>query len=150
VRVAKLASLSVGVVAIVLALAARSMNIAFLVGLAFAIAASTNLPVLIYTLYWRRFNAGGAISGLVVGVVTSVGFALVGPSVIGPAGIALHGAHPLTALADPGIISVPAGFLAGFLGTLLTAPEPAATARFEDLRIRALTGYGAETAEAGS
>ena len=147
---AKLASLTVGVVAIVLALAARSMNIAFLVGLAFAIAASTNLPVLIYTLYWPRFNAGGAIAGLVVGVVTSVGLALVGPSVIGAGGIALHGADPLTSLADPAIISVPAGFLAGLLGTLLTKPEPAAAERFEDLRIRALTGYGAETAQATS
>jgi cation/acetate symporter len=148
VRVAKLASLAVGVVAILLALAARSMNIAFLVGLAFAIAASTNLPVLVYTLYWRRFSAGGAIAGLVVGAVTSVGLALVGPSVIGPEGILLHGTHPLTALANPGIISVPAGFLAGFLGTLLTRREPAAVERFEDLRIRALTGYGAETSEA--
>jgi cation/acetate symporter len=124
------------------------MNIAFLVGLAFAIAASTNLPVLVYTLYWRRFSAGGAIAGLVVGAVTSVGLALVGPSVIGPEGILLHGTHPLTALANPGIISVPAGFLAGFLGTLLTRREPAAVERFEDLRIRALTGYGAETSEA--
>jgi cation/acetate symporter len=148
VRVAKLASLAVGVIAVVLALAARSMNIAFLVGLAFAIAASTNLPVLVYTLYWKRFSAGGAIAGLVVGAVTSVGLALVGPSVIGPQGVALHGMHPLTALADPGIISVPAGFLAGLLGTLLTTREPAAAERFEDLRIRALTGYGAETPEA--
>jgi cation/acetate symporter len=146
VRIAKLASVAVGLVAVALALAARSMNIAFLVGLVFAIAASTNLPVLVYTLYWRRFNAGGAIAGLVVGAVTSVGLALVGPSVIGPAGIALHGAHPLTALADPGIISVPAGFIAGLLGTLLTRPAPAAAERFEDLRIRALTGYGAEVA----
>jgi cation/acetate symporter len=150
VRIAKLASLAVGVVAIGLALAARSMNIAFLVGLAFAIAASTNLPVLVYTLYWQRFSAGGAIAGLVVGAVTSVGLALVGPSVIGPEGIALHGSHALTTLADPGIISVPAGFLAGFLGTLLTTPEPAAAGRFEALRIRALTGYGAETPEATS
>jgi cation/acetate symporter len=146
VRVAKLASIGVGAVAILLALAARSMNIAFLVGLAFAVAASTNLPVLVYSLYWKRFCAAGAISALVVGVVTSVGLALAGPSVIGPEGIVLHGAHPLTDLANPGIVSVPAGFLAGLLGTLLTSPEPAAEERFEDLRIRALTGYGSEGA----
>jgi cation/acetate symporter len=122
------------------------MNIAFLVGLAFAMAASTNLPVLVYSLYWKRFCAAGAISALVVGIVTSVALALVGPSVIGPGGIVLRGVHPLTDLANPGIISVPAGFLAGLLGTLLTRPEPAAEERFEDLRIRALTGYGAEGA----
>ena len=146
VHVAKLASLAVGAVAILLALAVRSMNIAFLVGLAFAVAASTNLPVLVYSLYWRRFNAAGVIAALAVGAVTSVGLALVGPSVIGPEGIALHDVAPLTALVNPAIISVPAGFLAGFLATLLTSPEPAAAQRFEDLRIRALTGYGAEGA----
>ena len=144
VTVAKLAALAVGAIAIVLALAAKSLNVAFLVGLAFAMAASANLPVLVYSLHWRRFNTAGAVSAVVVGLTTAVGLAVVGPSVIGPEGIALHGVEPLTTLSNPGIISVPAGFLAGWLATVLTARERRSEERFDQLRLRALTGYGAE------
>ena len=146
VQVAKVASMAVGLVAIVLAVAAKSLNVAFLVGLAFAMAASANLPVLVYSLHWRRFNTGGAVAAMVVGLVTAVGLALVGPSVIGAKGIVGHGLQPLTSLSNPGIVSVPAGFLAGFLGTVLTAREVRSEERFEQLRLRALTGYGAEPA----
>jgi cation/acetate symporter len=144
VQVAKVASLAVGLVAIVLALAAKSLNIAFLVGLAFAMAASANLPVLIYSLHWKRFNTAGAVSAVVVGLLTAVGLAVVGPSVIGEHGIMLHGVEPLTTLSNPGIISVPAGFLAGWLAAMLTAREARSEERFDQLRLRALTGYGAE------
>jgi cation/acetate symporter len=67
-----------------------------------------------------------------------------------PASLRAELDDPLTALADPGIISVPAGLLAGVLGTLLTGREPGAAQRFEDLRVHALTGCGAETPEAAS
>ncbi len=146
VQVAKVASLAVGLIAIVLALAAKSLNVAFLVGLAFAMAASANLPVLIYSLHWRRFNTAGAVSAVVVGLITAVGLAVVGPSVIGEDGIMLHGIEPLTTLSNPGIVSVPAGFLAGWLGTMLTAREARSEERFDQLRLRALTGHGAERA----
>ena len=144
VLVAKVASLVVGAIAIVLALAAKSLNIAFLVGLAFAMAASANLPVILYSLHWRRFNTAGAVSAVVVGLTTAVGLAAMGPSVIGPQGIMLHGVKPLISLSNPGIISIPAGFLAGWLATILTGREARSEARFDQLRLRALTGYGAE------
>jgi cation/acetate symporter len=146
VRVARVASLAVGLIAVVLALAAKSLNVAFLVGLAFAMAASANLPVLIYSLHWRRFNTAGAVGAVVVGLSTAVGLAVVGPSVIGPDGIMLHGVQPLTTLSNPGIVSVPAGFLAGWLATILTARERRSEDRFDQLRLRALTGHGAERA----
>jgi cation/acetate symporter len=146
VQIAKIASLAVGLVAVVLALAAKSLNVAFLVGLAFAMAGSANLPVLIYSLHWRRFNTAGAVSAVAVGLLTAIGLALVGPSVIGEEGIMLHGVEPLTTLSNPGIISVPAGFLAGWLGTILTAREARSEDRFDQLRLRALTGHGAERA----
>jgi cation/acetate symporter len=151
VMVARVASLVIGAVAVVLALAAKTLNVAFVVGLVFAMSASANLPVLVYSLHWRRFNTAGAVAAIVVGLVAAVALAVMGPSVIGPKGIMLKDSAPIIGLANPGIISIPAGFLAGLLATLLTARDQDSERRFEMLRIRALTGYGAERrVEAGA
>jgi cation/acetate symporter len=99
VSVAKYSTVLVGVVAILLALAAQSLNVAFLVGLAFAVAASANLPVILCSLHWRRFTA-----------VASV---LLGPAIIGAKGLILSSTEPLIRLSNPGIISIPARFVAG-------------------------------------
>jgi len=115
VRVAKLATIAVGVAAILLALATKSVNVAFLVGLAFAVAASANLPVILYSLYWKRFNTAGAVSALIAGVASAVGLVLVGPAVIGPKGLMLTDVQPLISLINPGVISIPIGFFAGWL-----------------------------------
>jgi cation/acetate symporter len=144
VRVAKLATIAVGVAAITLALATKSLNVAFLVGLAFAVAASANLPVILYSLYWKRFNTAGAVSALLAGVVSAVGLVLVGPAVIGPKGLMLPDVQPLVSLINPGIISIPIGFLAGWLGTVLTVREATSEDRFTTLQVRALTGFGSE------
>jgi cation/acetate symporter len=98
VSVAKYSTVLVGVVAILLALAAQSLNVAFLVGLAFAVAASANLPVILCSLHWRRFTA-----------VASV---LLGPAIIGAKGLILSSTEPLIRLSNPGIISIPARFVA--------------------------------------
>lgn len=145
VRAAKIATISVGAIAVVLALATKSLNVAFLVGLAFAVAASANLPVILYSLYWRRFNTIGAMSALITGVVSAVGLVLVGPAVIGPKGLILPEVQPLISLINPGIISIPLSFIAGWLGTVLSAAEPTSEERFAALQVRALTGIGAET-----
>lgn len=144
VRVAKFATLGVGASAIVLAIAAQSLNVAFLVGLAFAVAASANLPVILYSLFWRRFNTTGALSALWTGIISSVGLVLVSPAIIGPAGLALPEATPLVTFVNPGIVSIPLGFLAGLVGTLISQREENSEKRFEELRQRSLTGYGAE------
>ncbi len=112
---AKIATVTFGVVAICLALAVKSLNVAFLVGLAFVIAASANLPVILMTLYWRRFTDAGAVAAVVVGVLSSIGLVLVGPAVIGAHGLVFKTTTPLISLANPGIISIPCGFLAGWL-----------------------------------
>ncbi len=147
IRVAKIATVLVGVAAIVLALMAKSLNVAFLAGLAFAVAASANLPVILFSLFWKRFNTVGAVSSLLVGLCSAVGLVLVGPAVIGSKGLMLHAVDPLVRLANPGIISIPLGFFAGWLGTVLTAKETGSEERFQELQIRALTGYGAEASE---
>src|SRR5262249_25464949 len=79
---ARVATVAVGIIAICVALYAKSLNVAFLVGLAYAVAGSANLPVILYSLYWRRFNTIGAMSALTVGLVSSVGLVLVSPAVI--------------------------------------------------------------------
>ena len=144
VKVAKLATIAVGVAAIALALTTKSLNVAFLVGLAFAVAASANLPVILYSLYWKRFNTAGAVSALLAGVVSAVGLVLVGPAVIGPKGLMLADVQPLISLINPGIISIPIGFLAGWLGTVVTVREVTSENLFTTLQVRSLTGFGSE------
>lgn len=149
VRVAKIATVAIGLVAILLALAAQSLNVAFLVGLSFAVAASANLPVILYSLLWRGFNATGAVTALVLGTLSAVVLVLVGPAVIGPKGLMLAWVDPLTTLTNPGIVSIPIGFLAGWIGSLLGSRTSDADDRFVELQTRALTGIGAERSAKG-
>jgi cation/acetate symporter len=120
------------------------LNVAFLVGLAFVVAASANFPVIIFSLFWRRFNTTGAICTLLCGLFSALGLVLIGPAVIGPKGLMLAGLDPIFPLTNPGIVSIPIGFLAGWIGTLASAREYASESRFDELQIRALTGFGAE------
>ena len=127
---------------------------AFLVALAFAVAASANLPVIVLSLFWKRFNTAGAVLGLAVGLIASLALIVLGPSVmkIDPPGVATSARHliqhsPIFPLENPGILSIPLGFLAAILGTLFSR-ERQAEARFAELSVRANTGLGAEKASA--
>ena len=115
--------------------------------MAFAVAASANLPVLLYSLYWRRFNTAGAVSALTVGLCSALAMMAIGPAFIGSKGLFLHGVQPLSPFTNPGIVSIPLGFLAGWLGTLATAREERSEQAYRELRTRALTGFGAEVGE---
>ncbi|QFU89005.1 cation acetate symporter [Amycolatopsis sp. YIM 10] len=131
--VGRLAGVAVSVVAIVLALGARTLNVAFLGNVAFAIAASTTMPVLLLTIYWRGFNRVGATCGLLGGLVVSVGLVLVGPDVMG--------ADHLFPLSIPALVSVPAGFLAAWLGSLAGRRNAAAQGTpYDELAARAFPG----------
>ncbi len=137
--VARLTAFVVGGVAILLAiLLGPSANVAFLVGLAFAVAASANLPVILLSLFWKRFNTYGAVAGLGTGLAASIVLILMSPSVMG----ANRALFPLD---NPGIVSIPLGFLGAWLGTMM-GREPEAEARFAELSVRANTGLGAEKA----
>ena len=146
VRVARITAFVVGAISIFLAIKLRSLNVAFLVGLAFAVAASANLPVIIFSVFWKRFNTTGAVAGLGIGLVSSIALILVSPSVMDPNGKALITADPLFPLKNPGIVSIPLGFLAAWLGTLLSSRDASAEAKFAELTVRAQTGLGAEKA----
>jgi cation/acetate symporter len=147
VRVARLAALVIGAVAVVLGVAARNLNVAFLVGLAFAVAASANLPTILFSLYWKRFTTSGAVVGILVGLFSCLLLVAIGPTVIGPKGLWFKGSDPIFPLENPGIVSIPLGFAAAWLGTLLSR-EPSSAEKYEELRTRAFTGLGAEEAEA--
>ena len=82
-RVARITAFVVGAVSIFLAIKLQTINVAFLVGLAFAVAASANLPVIVLSIFWRRFNTAGAVWGLAVGLVSSIMLIIISPSVMG-------------------------------------------------------------------
>ncbi len=145
VRVARMAAFVVGAVSIVLAIELQRINVAFLVGLAFAVAASANLPVMLLSLFWKRFNTAGACWGLGVGLVGSIALIVVSPSIMGTDDKALIHGVPLYPLKNPGIVSIPLGFLAAIVATLATR-ETSAEERFVELTVRAHTGLGAEQA----
>ncbi|MER7313702.1 MULTISPECIES: solute symporter family protein [Streptomyces] len=143
VGVARAAAVGIGVVAIGLGLLAQDLNVAFLVGLAFAVAASANLPALLYSLFWRSFTTRGAVWAVYGGLVPAVLLVLVSPVVSGsPASLFPGVDFQLFPLENPGLVSVPAGFLAGWIGTV-TSPEPPDRARHAETEVRALTGAGA-------
>ena len=104
---ARISAFVVGAIAIAIAIVlGRHANVAFLVALAFAVAASANLPVIVMSIFWRRFNTAGAVTGLAVGLLASIGLILVSPSLMADrsADCDRRGAAP-----DPGEGVVPAG-----------------------------------------
>jgi cation/acetate symporter len=145
VRVARIAAFVVGAVAILLAIKLQTINVAFLVGLAFAVAASANLPVIVLSLFWKRFNTAGAVWGLGVGLVGSIVLIILSPSVMDPNGKALINAAPWFPLKNPGIVSIPLGFLAAWIATLMSN-DRTSEVKFAELTVRANTGLGAEKA----
>src|SRR5687768_7418270 len=148
VLVARVTAAAIGLLAIVLAIALRSLNVAFLVGLAFAVAASANVPAILLTLYWRRFNTTGMIAGMITGLVAAVVLIVLGPSVMGVDAPGVAARHliqrpPLFPLDNPAIVSVPLGFLAAVAGTLLGGRADASEETYSELNVRANTGLGA-------
>ncbi|MDD2365581.1 MAG: cation acetate symporter [Desulfuromonadaceae bacterium] len=187
VKAARITSLVVGIVGIVIGLMAEKANVAHLVALAFAVAASGNLPVVVLSLFWRKFNTGGVIGGIVVGTIASIGLVMVSPNmtypkvvaegaekiivametkqaalpagaqldendakalakakvdVLGKDGTSMMGlTKPLFKLKNPGIISIPLGFIAAILGTLMF-PNRRAEEMFDEIYVRQNTGIG--------
>lgn len=144
VRVSRITVVVIGVVSIILGILAMGQNVAFLVALAFAIAASANLPTILYSLYWKEFNTTGALASMYTGLVYALVLIIFSPAVSGTdksmfTDVDFHW-FPLN---NPGLISIPAAFIAGFIGTKLGKPD-----NFDDLQaemeVRSLTGVGVE------
>ncbi|MCM3387830.1 solute symporter family protein [Ureibacillus chungkukjangi] len=140
---ARTGSIIISVISIVLALGAQTLNVAFLVSLAFCIAASANLPVIIYTIYWKRFNTTGAVTGMLTGLISALILVALSPNVWNPVeGAAIFVGEALFPLGNPAIISVPLGFLGGWIGTLLS--KEADEAKYREVEVKAQTGISVQ------
>lgn len=140
VRAARAAALGISVFSIILALFAESMNVAFLVSLAFCIAASANLPTILYTIYWKRFNTTGAVTSMLTGLITSLVLVSISPSVLNPEpGKTLLTGDPIFPFGNPAIVSVPLGFIAGYIGTILSSEKD--EKKYAEVNFKVQTGY---------
>jgi cation/acetate symporter len=140
VRVARIATIVFGAAAVGLGILFKGQNVAFMVGLAFAIACSANFPPLLMSIVWRRFNTTGAVCSIVAGAFLSVLLIVLSPTVW----VDLAGnSRAIFPLRNPAIVSMTVAFIAGIAGSLLTR-EPRAEALFDDEKLRTYLGVGAE------
>ncbi len=135
-RVARGATLFLGILAVVLGLSFKGQNVAFMVGLAFAIAASANLPALLMSLLWRKFTTAGAVAAMITGNVSSI--LLIALSSTVQVDI-LHKQAAIFPLKNPGIVSIPLAFLVGVVVSLI-APAPDDEAKFVEVQRRTTLG----------
>ena len=144
VRVSRITVVVLGIVSIILGILAMQQNVAFLVSLAFAIAASANLPTILYSLYWKRFNTTGAVASIYTGLVSALVLIALSPAVSGSATSMFPNADwAIFPLSSPGLVSIPLGFLAGIVGTYLGKPDNFDQLQAE-MEVRSLTGVGVE------
>ncbi|WP_129786961.1 solute symporter family protein [Promicromonospora panici] len=158
VRVARWTVVVIGIIAIIGGIFANGQNIAFLVALAFCVAAAANLPTIIYSLFWKRFNTSGALWSIYGGLISTIVLIIFSPVVSGKP------ADPVTGLSksmvtdpsidfhwfpldNPGIVTIPLAFLLGIVGTFLSK-ERSHPEKYAEMEVRSLTGAGAEKAVA--
>lgn len=151
VRVARIAAITIGVIAILGGMFAKSQNIAFLVALAFAVAASANLPTILYSLFWKGFNTRGALWSIYGGLISSIVLIFFSPVVSGKAADPKTGLSPSMItnpnidfhwfpLDNPGLVSIPLAFFLGWLGSKLSSEHNAQ--KYAEMEVRSLTGHG--------
>jgi cation/acetate symporter len=149
VRVSRITAVVIGVLAIALGILANGQNIAFLVALAFAVAASANLPTILYSLFWRRFNTTGALFSMYGGLISTIVLIVFSPAVSGSSTAMLPDLDfDWFPLSNPGIVSIPLAFVLGVIGTYLGGKDTEDPAKAAEMEVRALTGVGAEKAVA--
>jgi cation/acetate symporter len=150
-RAARIAAIGISVGAIALSLPLEGVNVAFLVALAFAVAASANVPVILLTIFWRRFNTTGAVMGILVGLISCVVLIILSPNVMTgpnpePPLTPIIPIDPIFPFVYPALFSVPLGVLGCILGTLLggrgaeRAREQGLQTDYDEIYVRSLTG----------
>ncbi|TCK26445.1 solute symporter family protein [Pseudonocardia endophytica] len=151
VRVARITTVVIGIVAIVGGILANGQNVAFLVALAFAVAASANLPTILYSLFWKRFNTTGALFSIYGGLASALILIVFSPAVSGKPATAstpsmITGADfAWFPLENPGIVSIPLSFVLGIVGTYV-GQSRADGSKYAEMEVRSLTGAGAAKA----
>ena len=148
VRVSRITAVVLGVFAIGLGILANGQNVAFLVALAFAVAAAANLPTIIFSLYWPRFKTRGALWSMYGGLISTLVLIVFSPAVSGTKTSMIPSADfAFFPLANPGIVSIPLAFILAIVGSL-TSPDRGDPAKNAEMEVRSLTGVGAEKAVA--
>ncbi|POA99416.1 cation acetate symporter [Chromobacterium sinusclupearum] len=145
IRVSKITTVVLGVVAIVLGLVFEKQNIAFMVGLAFSIAASANFPVLFLSMFWKGLTTRGAVIGGLIGLISAVVLIVLGPTVWVEV---LKHEHAVFPYKNPALFSMTLAFVATWLISVLDTSKQAADekAKFDAQYVRAMTGIGASGA----
>lgn len=153
VRIARISAVVIGIVAIFGGILAKDQNIAFLVALAFAVAASANLPTILYSLFWKGFNTKGALWSIYGGLIASIGLIIFSPVVsgkpvdekTGKSASMIQGVDfSWFPLDNPGLVSIPLAFILGYVGSKLSKEYNAE--KYAEMEVRSLTGAGAEKA----
>ncbi|MEV0295058.1 cation acetate symporter [Nocardia sp. NPDC050710] len=147
VRVSRITAVVIGAMAIGLGILANGQNIAFLVALAFAVAAAANLPTIVYSLFWRRFNTTGALWSMYGGLISTIVLIIFSPAVSGTKSSMMPGSDfDWFPLSNPGIVSIPLAFALGVIGTFVGGRRPEDPEKAVEMEVRSLTGVGAEQA----
>jgi cation/acetate symporter len=140
VMVARVGTLILGALAVILGIIFENQNVAYLVGLAFAVAASANFPALLLSVVWKKYTTAGAVASTVTGLALAIGLIVLGPDVW----VAVFKyKEPIFPLKNPALVSMPAAFLAGIVASLLK-PDVAAEAKFDEEKLRTYAGIGAD------
>jgi cation/acetate symporter len=140
VKVAKWATVALGILAILLGILFKGQNVAFMVGLAFAVAASANFPSLLLAIFWKRFTTKGAVAGILTGLALAIVLIVLSPTVWVDI---LKNPAAIFPLKNPGLFSMAGGILAGVIVSLLGREEPARE-KFAEQKLRSYVGVGAE------
>jgi cation/acetate symporter len=140
VKVARIATVVFGLAAIALGIAFKGQNVAFMVGLAFAIACSGNFPALLLSITWGRFTTAGAVASIIVGSVSATALIILSPTVWADVFKFPSAVFPLK---NPAIVSMPLAFATAYVASWLF-PDPEAAAKFEAEKVRTYLGVGAE------
>ncbi len=140
VRTAKITTVFFGVAAVLLGILFKGQNVAYMVGLTFAVACSANFPALLLSIVWKKMSTWGAVASIIIGTVTSLGMIILSPTVWVEV---FKNPAPIIPLRNPAIFSMTAAFLAGWLVSLMT-PDQVAQDKFEDEKLRTYLGIGAE------
>ncbi|GBC88713.1 Cation/acetate symporter ActP [bacterium HR13] len=140
VKVARIATLVLGILAIILGILFKGQNVAFMVGLAFAIAASANFPSLVLSIFWKKYTTAGAVASILTGTFLAVILIILSPTVWVDI---LKNSAPVFPWKNPALVSMSASFLVGILVSLLTKEE-SAEKKYEEEKVRTYLGIGAE------
>jgi cation/acetate symporter len=147
VRVSRISAVIIGLLSIGLGILANGQNIAFLVALAFAVAAAANLPTIVFSLFWKRFNTTGALFSMYGGLISTIVLIVFSPAVSGSTTAMIPGSEfDWFPLSNPGIVSIPLAFALGVIGTFVGGRRSEDPARAAEMEVRSLTGVGAEKA----